>query len=582
MATSAESNSKSCMNLNNFFCNICGKFATKCQRRPISEKIRALYQAYFNRQIVTEHFAPNICCKTCESNITMWSNGRRKSMPFAVPMIWREQKNHIDDCYFCLTKISGFTNKTKDSILYKDCESVDKPIGHSEDLPVPIPPYQNVQSCDREEDDENYESETSTSKDPDYVPQALVKPTPHLLEQPDLNDLSRDLKLSKQESEILGSRMKEYNLLSNGTRTSVFRNRNHALSKFFAKEDGVCYCIDISGLMRSLGFEHEVKDWRLFIDASKASLKAVLLHNGNEKPSLPIAHAVDLKENCDNMALILNLINYKRFEWQICADLKVIAILLGMQAGFTKYMCPLCLWDSRARDQHYKKKVWPPRNEFIPGKANILYLPLVESKNVILPPLHIKLGLMKNFVKSLDKTGKGFLYLRKAFPKISDAKLNEGVFVGPQIRKISKDSNFDAVLNKTELKAWKSFKDVSSGFLGNTKSKNFRKLVSNMLKNFAAQGCLMSLKLHLLDSHLNFFPKNLGDMSDEQGERFHQDILCMEKRYQGRWDAMMMADYCWFLQRDKRNCSYKRKSTFAINKSTKKLAMNSDDFIENE
>jgi hypothetical protein len=41
------------------------------------------------------------------------------------------------------------------------------------------------------------------------------------------------------------------------------------------------------------------------------------------------------------------------------------------------------------------------------------------------------------------------------------------------------------------------------------------------------------------------FPENLGSMSDEQGERFHQDIKEMETTYQGRWDSVMMADYCW-------------------------------------
>ena len=46
------------------------------------------------------------------------------------------------------------------------------------------------------------------------------------------------------------------------------------------------------------------------------------------------------------------------------------------------------------------------------------------------------------------------------------------------------------------------------------------------------------------------FPENLGDLSEEQGERFHQDIKTMEARYQGRWDAHMMADYCWNLMRD--------------------------------
>ncbi|UYV84383.1 hypothetical protein LAZ67_X001983 [Cordylochernes scorpioides] len=42
----------------------------------------------------------------------------------------------------------------------------------------------------------------------------------------------------------------------------------------------------------------------------------------------------------------------------------------------------------------------------------------------------------------------------------------------------------------------------------------------------------MSLKIHFLHSHLDFFPNNLGAVSDEHGERFHQDISSMEKRYQ--------------------------------------------------
>jgi len=33
-------------------------------------------------------------------------------------------------------------------------------------------------------------------------------------------------------------------------------------------------------------------------------------------------------------------------------------------------------------------------------------------------------------------------------------------------------------------------------------------------------------------------------MKEEQGEFFHQDIKTMEKRYQGRWNSSMTADYC--------------------------------------
>lgn len=66
--------------------------------------------------------------------------------------------------------------------------------------------------------------------------------------------------------------------------------------------------------------------------------------------------------------------------------------------------------------------------------------------------------------------------------------------------------------------------------------------------------------MHFLKSHLDFFPRNLGAESDEQGERFHQEIMAIEKRYQGSWGPNMMADYCWGLIRETPQESYKRKS----------------------
>lgn len=155
--------------------------------------------------------------------------------------------------------------------------------------------------------------------------------------------------------------------------------------------------------MTELEFEYKSEEWRLFIDGSNASLKAVLLHNGNEKPSVPVAHAVDMKESYESMSLILRDVNYKKYNWKICADLKVIAIILGLQGGYTKYRWYLCLWDSRDRKQHYKKKVWPKRSDFVIDESNIQNKSLVDPKNVLIPPMHIKLGLMKNFVKSLNK-----------------------------------------------------------------------------------------------------------------------------------------------------------------------------------
>ena len=70
----------------------------------------------------------------------------------------------------------------------------------------------------------------------------------------------------------------------------------------------------------------------------------------------------------------------------------------------------------------------------------------------------------------------------------------------------------------------------------------------------------MSIKMHFLSSHLDYFPDNWGDLSEEQGERFHQDIRVMEERYQGRWDVNMLADYCWCLKRNVRASEHKQKS----------------------
>ena len=52
--------------------------------------------------------------------------------------------------------------------------------------------------------------------------------------------------------------------------------------------------------------------------------------------------------------------------------------------------------------------------------------------------------------------------------------------------------------------------------------------------------CRMSLKLRFLDSHLDVFGENLGNVSEEHGERFDQDIQTMEKKYQGRRGEAMM------------------------------------------
>jgi len=163
-------------------------------------------------------------------------------------------------------------------------------------------------------------------------------------------------------------------------------------------------------------------------------LKCVLLHNGNAFGSIPLGHSTTRKEKYSEIKFVLEKISYYEHNRIICADLKMVGFLLGLQCGYTKFPCFLCLWDSRARAQHWIKQDWPAREEFVPGEKNVQAHPLVERSKIILPPLHIKLGIMKQFVKALNKDGDCFKYICTKFPGSMKEKLKAGIFDGPQIR----------------------------------------------------------------------------------------------------------------------------------------------------
>jgi hypothetical protein len=116
----------------------------------------------------------------------------------------------------------------------------------------------------------------------------------------------------------------------------VYHSRHEDLVQFFKMERGHVACTDIDGLMQTPDVNHNSLDWQLFIASSKLSFKAVLLQSGNALPSIPVGHSTHNKESYENMRILMEAINYDKFMWQICGDLKVIALLLGQQQRFTK------------------------------------------------------------------------------------------------------------------------------------------------------------------------------------------------------------------------------------------------------
>ncbi|GBL75064.1 hypothetical protein AVEN_243845-1 [Araneus ventricosus] len=93
-------------------------------------------------------------------------------------------------------------------------------------------------------------------------------------------------------------------------------------------------------------------------------------------------------------------------------------------------------------------------------------------------------------------------------------------------------------MGNNEKEVWDSFKDVVHvRFLENTKDPPYKTIVQRMLTAYEAQGCKMSLKVYFMHSHIDYFPEYLGAYSEEQGERFHQDVRDIERRCHGRWTS---------------------------------------------
>ena len=487
------------------FCFVCGKnipsTTTKALINPESIHGKA-YELYFNTTIQdhTKPWAPSHICQTCRKGLENWFNGAQKSMPFAIPRIWTEPEDHSKNCYFCSVKLPLVKNKNNlAKVVYPNISSSMAPVPHSSDLPIPIalnvfkesPPYSTDSSTASDASD----WEGSTSAEP--------------LTQRELNDLVRHLKLTKQSSEYLTSFLKTRKLVDQTCISSLHRNRHRNFSRFFTTFDALCFCFDINSLFQELNLVYTPAHWVLFMDASTYSLKAVLMHVDNAYPSLPLAHAVGMKETYDNIKLILEKLDYSSHQWLVCGDFKMISFLQGLQGGYTKYSCYLCLWDSRNYKDHYKISNWPPRCQNEVGSYNIHHENLVPADNILMPTLHIKLGVFKQFIKACNG-GRAIEYLEDMFPKMTKIKIINGIFTGPQIRKIIHSTIFKEKLSLHERDAFQKMSDV---FI------------------------------------------NCVKVNDQDGERFHQDILPLEKKYKGKWTENMMGDYLWnILEESKSMC----------------------------
>ena len=183
-----------------------------------------------------------------------------------------------------------------------------------------------------------------------------------------------------------------------------------------------------------------------------------------------MTHPVHLKEDYTSANMLLGALKFDNYQWEIIGDFKMVLFLMVLQSGFTKFICFLCLWDSRDTTADYHRKDWPQSTEFSVGKSRVKWEPLIETQKMLIPPLYIKLALIKQFFSALDKELVAFKYLQVLFPNLFEAKVKAGIFVGPLIKKIIECNEFAKLLNKKQKTAWNSFFAVVHGFLGNHKA----------------------------------------------------------------------------------------------------------------
>ena len=233
-------------------------------------------------------------------------------------MVWRKPNGYCKECYFCSCVVAGFNVKNKHKTQYPNLPCAIRPIPRGPGVPISLPP----RALETVEDSVSEESlsDSLLTECSEYECDDDQQPKP--FNQAELNDLVRDLNSPKSSALILGSRLKAKRKLNIDTTFAWYKHRESEYIRFFTMENSLVYWVDIQGLIENLGTVYNPSDWRLFIDASKSSLKAVLLHGTNQFASIPLVHSTCMKESYENMKLLLGSYNIVLIHGRFVLSLK--------------------------------------------------------------------------------------------------------------------------------------------------------------------------------------------------------------------------------------------------------------------
>ena len=159
---------RKCVNSSDALCYICGEVTFKSRRRTFTPLIKKCYEHYFGCKmgIQEKSWAPHFCCVLCARLLAAWAKGSR-CMPFSIPVVRWEPTDHDSDCYFCLTTITGVTEKH--TVQYPNLPSAMRPVPHSAELPVPKPPTNMTLSGSESSDEDVCQVNNNMDCDPTFA-----------------------------------------------------------------------------------------------------------------------------------------------------------------------------------------------------------------------------------------------------------------------------------------------------------------------------------------------------------------------------------------------------------------------------
>ena len=93
-------------------------------------------------------------------------------------------------------------------------------------------------------------------------------------------------------------------------------------------------------------------------------------------------------------------------------------------------------------------------------------------------------------------------------------------------------NDFPETMTEKELSAWLNFVAVDTNVLGKNIAADWKERIDRLMLSLQAMGCPnVSSKMHFPFNHKDKYEPYIGIFPDEHGERLHQEMEVIEKRF---------------------------------------------------